>query len=153
MATWTVTLTRMNAGKPDTITRDNIQASTQQEAVQKAQMGIPNAAQYTQVQATQKDIQGNPLAPTDQDQDQTLNQPYTGQFHESLFPYKLMLPLSDAAILEESRIPNVKVVRRDGKIYIEVSRPDDLALFIKKLLEIKDIKAKRILNGIWDSMR
>jgi hypothetical protein len=165
MANWTVTLTRVIGGRPDTITRDNIVAATQQEAIQKAQMGIPNSQTYSQVTATQLNPTGEPMVNNQQGQSNQQqqgampSQPYTGQFHECTYPYKLMLPSTYASVVETSRhineakIPSIKVLRQHGKIYIEIPCARDLQLFVNKLLENNDLASKSIVDGIIRSMR
>lgn len=165
--TWTVTLTRMLGGRPDSITRDNIQAGTQAEAVQKAQQGIPNASQYTQIAANQIGNDGTPMIPDDPNSQSNMNNPqqglsnpmggsaYNPMQQESLkrltFPYQMNLPTYYEKVIAAARIPALKIERRHGRIMIIVPKPEDLELFVKKLLETKMDKSLSLVKNINES--
>lgn len=163
MNKWFVTLTRLVNGKPETISRDGIVAGTQDEAIRKAKAGIPNASLYTQVQATQVDPTGKPVGqpqagqnpmqrPGQPGQPQMPQWDQNGRPFESFFPYRISLDSSYAPLVEATKIDKIKVVRHNGRVYIEIEDKRDLALFMKKLLEHKSPQAKMIAEGINKSM-
>lgn len=164
MMTWIVTLTRMVGGKPEAITRDGIVAGSQDEAVRKAKQGIPNAALYTQVQATQVGTDGNPvqqgqMGPADQ-LGQHAQQPQRAQqwdargrpLPESAFPYVINVDASYGVVAESAKVTDIKIERRNGRIYIVVPNQRTMELFMKKLLESKHARAKIIAEGVSKSM-
>ena len=162
MATWIVTLTRMVGGRPEAITRDGIVAGSQDEAVRKAKAGIPNASLYTQVQATQMGQDGSPVQQTPMQPSAQMGQPQPqqqaqqwdmrGRPMESVFPYRINLDASYAVVAESAKVTDVKIERRNGRVYIAVPNQKTLELFMKKLMETKHTKAKIIVEGVKKSM-
>lgn len=152
MAQWQVSMSRVVAGRPDTISK-TVEAPTQQEAIRRAQAGVPNATQYVQIVATQIGIDGElKIDQEEKGPEMQPQRPMMGQMAAEHFPFTMMLPAGYREIMEIS-VPNVKMARRNSRIYIEVQNSKDLRSFLKKLFETGTPKAKSLFEDIVNSTR